>query len=92
MLVPPANYAYEEIRPLNSLEEIKNFKENLEGLIQLSVASELLLAAQHNKKGIQLHIVSTCCTVSITLNRSGTVNYQISFIITQERSFHYFDI
>ena len=51
MLVPPDNYAYEEIRPLNSVQELDNFKENLEDLTQLSVASELFLAAQHNKKG-----------------------------------------
>jgi len=50
MLVPPANYAYEKIRPLNSVEETSKFKDKLEDLTQLSVASELLLAAQHNSK------------------------------------------
>ena len=51
MLVPPANYAYEKIRPLNSVQETSIFKEKLEDLTQLSVASEILLAAQHNSKG-----------------------------------------
>ena len=51
MLVPPANYAFEKIRPLNSENEISQILEGLEELTQLSVASQVLLAAQRNKQG-----------------------------------------
>ena len=49
-LVPPAQYSFERIRPLNTANDVENYLKNLEELTQLSVASQLLLAAQHNLK------------------------------------------
>ena len=52
MMIPPANYAFERIQPLNQTEIVDEYLRKLEELTQLSVASEMLLAAQHNKAGM----------------------------------------
>ena len=51
MMIPPAQYAYEKIRPLNRLSDVESRLKQLDLLTDLSAASELLLAAQHRKLG-----------------------------------------
>ena len=51
MLLPPSNYSYDKISPINTINNVEEQEKNIQVVSQLDFTAKLLLAAQYKAKG-----------------------------------------
>lgn len=57
MLIPPSNYSFKQIKPMNTLEAIDTAQGQLNVVTDLSFSYKVLLGALHRQKGIYEGVV-----------------------------------